>query len=492
MSSAKKTGRERAVARRPKGKADVKRKEATAPSGRHRRRHEHVHAHPHAHGPHVHAHPHAHEHAHEHSHGGHSHEHSHEHGGHSHEHDHAPALPALRRGEGKGKILFFDAPSGLAGDMVIAALVDLGVPPEVIEDAVARLELSGFHLHFGTRERSGIVATAFDVHLDAKQPERTWGAIKKTIERAKLPEGVASRAIATFERLAASEARVHRMPIEEVHFHEVGGVDAIVDVVGSAAALDYLGARVVVSPLPMGHGRTKARHGILPLPAPAVVECLKGLPTYDGGIAFELVTPTGAAIVGAHATASARWPAMRPERTGWGAGTAELPDRPNLLRVVLGEPTNEEKKAERGSHVVLEANIDDATGELLATCIESLLAAGALDAWTAPLTMKKGRPGTLLGALAEAARADEIAAVMLRESTTLGVRRYPVDRVERPRRMENVTTPYGSIPVKVASGPFGPPQRKPELDACLAAARTHQVPVREVIEAALVASASLR
>jgi uncharacterized protein (TIGR00299 family) protein len=456
---------------------------------------DHAHSHSHSHS---HSHEHSHEHGHEHEDHGHSHSHSHSHShGHEHEHEHEGAREwrrerELPRGRGEGKILFFDAPSGVAGDMVIAALVDLGVPESVIEDAVDRLRLSGFHLHFGTRERSGIVATAFDVHVDAKQPERTWGEIRKMIEKAKLPAGVASRAIATFERLAASEARVHRMPIEEVHFHEVGGVDAIVDVVGSAAALDYLGARVVVSPLPMGHGRTKARHGILPLPAPAVVECLAGLPTYDGGIAFELVTPTGAAIIGAHATASARWPAIKPERTGWGAGTADLPDRPNLLRVVLGEPVADSLEHKRGSHVVLEANLDDATGELLATNIESILAAGALDVWTAPLTMKKGRPGQLLGALVEASRADDIAAVMLRESTTLGVRRYSVDRVERPRRFESVTTPFGAIPVKVAGGPFGPPQRKPELDACVAAARAHGVPVRQVIEAALLASASLR
>lgn len=422
----------------------------------------------------------------------HDHEHAHPHE-HTHAHDHRPAHTPLPRGAGKGKLLFFDAPSGLAGDMVIAALVDLGVPESIIEDAVERLKLPGFHLHFGTRERSGIVATSFDVHVDARQPERTWGAIRAMIQSAKLPSGVASRAIATFERLAASEARVHRMPIDEVHFHEVGGVDAIVDVVGSAAALDHLGARVIVSPLPMGYGRTKARHGVLPLPAPAVVECLKGLPTYDGGIAFELVTPTGAAIVGAHATESARWPAMRPERTGWGAGTCDLPDRPNLLRVVLGEPTESASRpGVRGSHVVLEANLDDATGELLGTCIESILAAGALDVWIAPLMMKKGRPGQLLGALAPASRADEIAAVILRESTTLGVRRHLVDRVERPRRIEDVSTPFGAIPIKIAGGPFGPPQRKPELDACVAAARAHGVPVRQVIEAAMFASASLR
>jgi uncharacterized protein (TIGR00299 family) protein len=380
--------------------------------------------------------------------------------------------------------------------MIIAALVDLGVPEDVILDAIEALPLDGFHVHFGARTKSGIVGTAFDVHVEDEQPERTWGSIRRMLEKSKLPSPIKAGALATFRRLAESEAKVHRMPIDDVHFHEVGGVDAIVDVVGSAAALEHLfagsRARVLVSPLPMGHGRIEARHGILPLPPPAVVECLRGLPTYDAGIAFELVTPTGAAIVGAHAEGATRWPSMRPERTGWGAGTADLADRPNLLRVVLGEETIEAAAPHGEKRVVLEANIDDATGELVASCIESLLDAGALDAWASPLTMRKGRPAFLLGALAERAKADAIAAVILRESTTLGVRRHEVDRVERPRRMETVETPYGPIPVKVAEGPYGPPQRKPEFDACADAARAHGVPVREVVQAALVASATAR
>ena len=370
--------------------------------------------------------------------------------------------------------------------MIIAALVDLGVPTDAIEEALSALPLEGFHIHLGTREKSGIIGTAFDVHVDGKQPERTYGAIRSMLEKSKLAPGVKKRALATFARLAESEAKVHRMPIDDVHFHEVGAVDAIVDVVGSAAALEWLGAKLVVSPLPMGHGRVKARHGILPLPAPATVECLRGHPTYEAGIAFELVTPTGAAIVGAHAEGASRWPAMTPEVVGWGAGTADLADRPNLLRAVLGTPAPERHAA---THAVLEANIDDATGELIGACIEELLAAGALDAWASPLTMKKGRPAFLLGALVPVALADELSHVMLRESTSLGVRRMLVDRVERPRRMEAVKTRFGTIPVKVADGPFGPPQRKPEFDACAAAAHAHGVPVREVLEAALVASA---
>ena len=233
-------------------------------------------------------------------------------------------------------MLFLDAPSGLAGDMIVAALVDLGVPAQVIGDALAALPVTGFHVHFGTRVRSGIVATSFEVHVDAPQPPRTYASVRTLLDEASLSEGVRARAHRTFLRLAKAEAKVHRAPIDDVHFHEVGAVDAIADVVGSAAALDYLGAEVLVSPLPMGRGFIAAAHGKLPLPAPATVECLAGFATYDGGIDFEFVTPTGAAIVGAHAAPTHGWPSIAPERIGWGAGTADLRDRPNLLRAVLG------------------------------------------------------------------------------------------------------------------------------------------------------------
>jgi uncharacterized protein (TIGR00299 family) protein len=303
---------------------------------------------------------------------------------------------------------------------------------------------------------------------------------------------VRARAHRTFLRLATAEARVHRSTLDDVHFHEVGAIDAIADVVGSAAALDYLGAEVLVSPLPMGRGFVHAAHGKLPLPAPATVECLAGLATYDGGLDFEFVTPTGAAIVGAHAAGSHRWPSITPERTGWGAGTANLRDRPNVLRAVLGShlhgSTPQEGPGEAATHAVLEANVDDATGELAASWIEQLFAAGALDAWVTPIAMKKGRPAMTISALAPLARADAVAHAMLRETTSLGVRRYAIARTERPRAIEQVDTPYGRIPVKVATGPFGPPQVKPEFDACAAAAATHGVPVREVLRAAIVAA----
>jgi uncharacterized protein (TIGR00299 family) protein len=307
----------------------------------------------------------------------------------------------------------------------------------------------------------------------------------------KLPEGVLARARRTFERLAVAEAKVHRTAVDDVHFHEVGAVDALVDVVGSAAALEHIGAEIVVSPLPMGRGFVRAAHGVLPLPPPATVECLAGFATYDAGVDFELVTPTGAAIVGAQASSAQRWPTMVPERVGWGAGAAELADRPNVLRAVLGRPLDEPAMGggtAHATHAVLEANVDDATGELVASWIEALLAAGALDAWATPIAMKKGRPALTISALAPVAQADAIAHAILRETTSLGVRRYDVVRAERPRRVVHVDTAYGAIPVKVAEGPFGPAQVKPEFDACAAAARAHSVPVREVLRAATAAA----
>ena len=440
----------------------------------------------HGHGEHEHERP---RHAHEHLGGVSVHDHVHVHG---HVHERPQLGRAALRGAGaEPRILFLDAPSGLAGDMIVAALVDLGVPAQVVAEAIAALSVTGFHVDFGTRVRSGIVAAAFEVHVDEKQPPRTYASVRALLDAAALPEGVRARAHRTFLRLAEAEARVHRSPIDEVHFHEVGAIDAIADVVGSAAALEYLDAELWVSPLPMGRGFTSAAHGRLPLPAPATVECLAGLATYDAGIDFELVTPTGAAIVGAHAAGSSRWPSMAPERTGWGSGTAELRDRPNVLRAVLGSPTSRGAFATAGgaaTHAVLEANIDDGTGELAASWIERLLAAGALDAWVTPITMKKGRPAMTISALAPIERADALAHEVLRETTSLGVRRYPIARLERPRTFEEVETPYGRIPIKVATGPFGPPQVKPEFDACAEAARVHHVPVREVLRAAMAAA----
>ncbi len=432
----------------------------------------------------------AHDHPDHDSHGhGHSHSHHHAHDSHaSHDHAHSESLtrPDLARGVGVGKTLYLDAPSGLAGDMIIAALLDLGAPLSVLEHAVSALGLQGFHLHVGTRVHSGIVATSFDVHVESAQPERTYSSIRELLDRAELSESVRALAHQTFLRLAEAEAKVHRSSLDDVHFHEVGAVDAIVDIVGSAALLEHIGASLILSPLPMGRGFVRARHGILPLPAPATVECLRGLSTYDGGLEFEFVTPTGAAICGAHAHASSAWPKLQPTHIGWGAGTATLPDRPNVLRAVLGELESVERSDD--THVVLEANLDDATGELVGHCIDALLRDGALDAWATPITMKKGRPAFSLSAIATLASADRVASSILRESTSLGVRRHGVSRLERPREVGSVSTAFGEVPIKISRGPFGPPQVKPEFDAVREIALAKGVPLREVLAAALAAA----
>jgi uncharacterized protein (TIGR00299 family) protein len=413
----------------------------------------------------------------------------HEHGaghGHGHGHGHSEREP-LAGHAGTGKILFFDAPSGLAGDMIVGAVLDLGVPVSVIEEALGALDLGGYHLHLGTREQCGVFAAKFDVHVDAQQPARDWATIRTMLATSRLDDATRTTAVRIFEHLAQAEAKVHRTSVNEVHFHEVGGVDSIVDIVSAAAGLTYLGAEVWVSPLPMGRGFIRAAHGVLPLPAPATVECLKGFETYDGGLPFEFVTPTGAAIVGAMARGSKGWPHFSPARVGWGAGTAAIADRPNLLRAILGDVA---PQCAASDHVVIETNLDDATGELIAHAIEQLLRAGALDAWATPITMKKGRPAVTVSAIAEAPRADAIAATLLSETTSLGVRRYGVSRMERPRRNIELVTKFGTISVKVSEGPFGPPQVKPEFDDCVRAATAHQVTVREVMAAALEAFTS--
>jgi uncharacterized protein (TIGR00299 family) protein len=423
---------------------------------------------------------------------------------HSHSHDHAhddgdghihprggPRNPGLPRGAGRGKLLFLDAFSGIAGDMFVAALLDLGVPRAPIDEALAALPLAGYRARTFDVSRSGIVATRFEVDVERGQPQRTYAAIRAMVEAAPLTEGARNLALRAFRILGEAEADVHRIPIEEVHFHEVGAVDSIVDTVAVAVALDWLGAEVVAAPLPMGRGFVRAQHGILPVPAPATVLSLRGVPTIDDPSGFELVTPTGACLVAAAARSFARWPAMRPERVGWGAGKRELADRPNLLRVVLGVPddaaTRDAGRSETATHTVLEANVDDMTGELAAHVIERALAHGALDAWATPIVMKKGRPALKLSALARRADAGAVARALLAESTTLGVRASDVRRTERPRRFVAVDTRFGSIPIKVADGDGLPAHAAPEHDACRAAANAHGVPLRTVYAAALAA-----
>jgi uncharacterized protein (TIGR00299 family) protein len=246
-------------------------------------------------------------------------------------------LPEETLEQGHGGILFVDAFCGVSGDMFISGLLDVGVPFSVLQKTMDALPIDGFRMERGTRTRHGVVASSFDVHLDGAQGERHWSEIDAMIASAELPHSVISKAREIFRRLAEAESHVHGVPVCDVHFHEVGAVDAIVDIVGAAALVSYLApSRIVCSPWPIGHGTVHARHGVLPLPAPATVACLRGVPTYGVDVEGELVTPTGAAIVATLADEFAHWPAMVVDRMGFGSGSMQWKTRPNLLRVVLG------------------------------------------------------------------------------------------------------------------------------------------------------------
>jgi uncharacterized protein (TIGR00299 family) protein len=443
---------------------------------------------------------------HDHHHHDHEHDHAHHHHHHDEEHGHTHGADSraivlegaaeahreqLGRHSGAGKLLFLDAFSGIAGDMTIAALVDLGVPFELVRDSVAALRIGGFELVLKRARGGAIGGTKFDVVVSSVQPDRRYRAIDDLLAVSTLSAGTKSLARAIFRRLAEAESEVHRIPLDQVAFHEVGAVDAIVDIVGAAACFDYLGAEVVASPLPMGRGSVLCQHGVLPLPAPATVACLRGVPTIDAGLEAELVTPTGAAIIATVARRFLAWPSFAPERIGWGFGTRGLPDRLNALRVVLGSalPKAEASLDPIATHVILEANVDDMSGELAAHALQSLLESGALDAWATPIVMKKGRPALTISVLADRFAEQRLAEALLRETHSIGVRHSLVSRTERPRRMLDVSTEYGVIPVKISEGPFGPPRVKPEFDACAQAARSAGVPVGVVIAAALAAYA---
>ena len=402
------------------------------------------------------------------------------------------------------RVVHVDPIAGAAGDMLIAALLDLGVPQVVIEGAVRSTGLTGYRLEIGRRDKHAIAAKSFDVIVDGKQPPRDYATIEKLLSVAPLEARVKELARHTFLRLGEAEAKVHRQPLSSVHFHEVGGVDAIVDVVGACAGLAWLEADaggegrlgVSLGALPVGGGRAKGAHGSIPVPAPAALELMIGLPTRDAGVDVELVTPTGAALLRAFVerlpSALGAWPSFSPRSIGYGAGRRNLVDRPNVVRLVLGDVVSR-KDADPTSnhamtHVVLETNVDDTTGEVAAAAIEALLTQGALDAWAQPITMKKGRPALIVGAIVEVAKQDELARAMLAHTGSLGVRRSFVSRIERPRRFVDVDTVYGSVRVKIADGDGLPKVIHPEHDACRARAKEHDVPVREVIRAAIAAT----
>jgi uncharacterized protein (TIGR00299 family) protein len=383
------------------------------------------------------------------------------------------------------KIAYVDAFSGISGDMTVGALLHLGVSLETLRAELAKLPLAGYRLSQGERRLSGIRATKFDVEVDEPLSERSFRAIVHMLRESDLLPQVKDTAVRIFTVLAEAEGRVHGIAAEAVHFHEVGAVDSIVDIVGTAVGLHALGIeKVYASTLPMGRGFVPSRHGVLPIPAPATVELLKGWPVRleDGGA--EMVTPTGAAIIAAlaHPGSLAH---VQLTAVGYGAGGRTLPDRPNVLRVLLG---NEQETLREEQLLVLETNIDDLNPELYEHVMERLFAAGARDVCLIPLQMKKNRPGIMLWLLGEITDSEKLSAIIFTETSTLGIRSYAVTRTALPRESREVATAYGAVRVKLAHGPDGRVQVAPEYDDCKRVAQERDIPLKMVYEAAVYAA----
>ncbi len=383
---------------------------------------------------------------------------------------------------------YLDCFSGVSGDMCLGALVDAGVPLAKIEAALKGLPLSGWSLSAERVTRAGIAATQVVVSLDHhhEHPHRGLGDVLAVIEGGSLERRVAERSAAVFRNLAEAEAAVHGTDPESVHFHEVGAVDAICDIVGTVVGLEELGLDALkFSTVMLGGGTVKAAHGVLPVPAPATVELLKGLPTAGGPVDVELTTPTGAALLKTLGEPSAHWPQMSVVAVGYGAGSRDLSGLPNVLRLAVGsEPAGE---TESDCVWVLQTNLDDMTGEEVGHCTGKLMAGGALDAFVVPVQMKKGRPGVQLTVLCEPERLRAMEEVLWRHTSTLGVRRSLWQRSKLRRETRPVRTRWGEVRVKVAFLGGRAVRCEPEYEDCRAAAEAHGVSLREVAQAARTA-----
>ena len=384
---------------------------------------------------------------------------------------------------------YFDAFSGLSGDMTVGALLDLGLPLEELERAIIGLGIEGCELAFGHREYGAIRAATFRVRVTAPQPERTLAQVREILLGSSLPKAVRDRALATFQVLAKAEGKVHGVPADDVHFHEVGSVDAIVDVVGAALGVEALGITTIhVSPLPLGRGLTQTQHGALPVPAPATMELLQGFVTRPGDGEGEMVTPTGAAILRGFGAVAEAPPTLRPTRVGYGGGSRALGDRPNVLRIILGDEGPLPAGLEADEMFVIECNIDDMNPELYEHVATRLFATGAADVTLVPAQMKKGRPAVIVQVLVEPARRESVARVLFSETTTIGVRFHRVERLKLPRRVAEVQTVWGPVRVKIAGGDGVPSMIAPEFESCRSVAERHGVALRVVYEAVLRAT----
>lgn len=380
------------------------------------------------------------------------------------------------------KIAYLDCASGISGDMTLGALVDAGVELKALNAAIGSLGLPGLRLATSEVRKRGFRATQVVVEHEHEHAHRHLHHILAMIDGSQLTERQKELARRIFTRLAEAEAKVHGTSIEKVHFHEVGAADSIGDIVGAAVGWDLLGVkRIVASPVPTGTGKIRIAHGLMSVPAPATAELLKGIPLAESSIPCELTTPTGAAILATLAESFGPMPAMTIERIGCGAGQRDLDEQPNLLRLLVGE-TAERNDGETAW--ILETNLDDISGQWVAYATAQLLEAGALDVYTSAIQMKKNRPGVKLTILCRASDVEALEAILFAETTTLGVRRWPVHRHVLERRPHQVQTSWGVVEGKLGWLTEGEPRFAPEYESCRAIATEHRVPLRVVYEAA--------
>ncbi len=380
------------------------------------------------------------------------------------------------------KVSYLECFSGISGDMLLGALVDAGVDPDTLRGEIAKLRLDGVALGFEKCSRAGIGGTNLTVEVVHDHSHRSLSRIEEIIGGSTLVDPVKERSIRIFRRLGEVEAAIHQIPIEKVHFHEVGALDSIVDIVGACIGFNELGIeKIYCSPLNLGSGTVKAAHGVMPVPAPATAALVEGVPSYSEGPAVELTTPTGAAIVTTLAAEFGSMPAMKVSSIGYGAGDRDFEGRANLARVLVGETTS---ATETTQVYVIEANVDDMSPQLAGFARERLLEAGALDVTLAPVYMKKDRPGFLVSVLAKPEDREKLSEMLFAETTTLGVRMYAAERRVLERSWRTVETPYGEVRIKVASENGTVRNFAPEYEDCRKLALDRNVPLKEVLQQA--------
>jgi uncharacterized protein (TIGR00299 family) protein len=383
-------------------------------------------------------------------------------------------------------VLYYDCFSGISGDMHLGAMIDLGVDPDFLIDQLGKLDLSGYELKVGKDKRKGISGIKVEVILDQKQDHkhhRNLGDISRIISDSKLSKAVKDRSIKMFRKLAEAEAKIHDKPIEEVHFHEVGAIDSIVDIVGAAICIDSIGPDMVMSsPVELGGGFVKCEHGTFPVPAPATAEILKDIPVNSGAAPFETTTPTGALILACNVDEFGPMKDLHITRTAYGIGIREM-DIPNVLRVFLAETTSQEiGSPETREALIMECNIDDMNPEMYGYVMEVLFGLGADDVFITPIIMKKARPASKLTVLCSPDKKESMTEALFTHTTSLGIRSYTVDKTMLEREFSKVTTKYGEVTVKTAIYHGKHLKSKPEYEDCIRLAKEHGIPVQKIYE----------